>query len=285
MESTERGARAFGELSRGAEAGVDLAACALALGRIVDPELDPAPRLAQLDRWGAAVAERLPGRVDAGSVARTVAALLFDEEGFRGEQEGYYAPANSYLHLVLQRRRGIPITLSVLFLEVASRAGLAARGVGTPGHFLVKYRDGERERFLDPFHGGREVEAAALRRQVRLASRGQQGSPEVWLSGVTKRQILARVLGNLKGAYLRRGDYEGGMAATEYLLAMSPWALEEIRDRGLLRYHLRRYDEALADLQLYRQHSDEPREQQRLDALISRLRRGEAGPAGPGSGG
>ena len=282
MDATEETARAFGALTQGPDDAVDLARCALIVGRIIEPDLDPQPFLAELDQMGAAMAARLPSPAGgAGALVEAVAGL-FREEGWSGDEEDYYNPANSYLHQVLQRRRGIPITLSLLYLEVARRAGLTVQGVGAPGHFLVKFRDGDRDRFLDPYHGGVEVSGEALRARLRPWADASGRSLEPLLVGVTKRQMLARILANLKGAYLRQRDYPGALAATEHLLAMSPWALEEMRDRGFLHSKLRHYDSALADLEAYREHAAGARDGARVDALIERVRLAGAGPSGAG---
>lgn len=273
MPSGDRGPDAFAALTQGADASIDLARAAIAIGRVVTPDVDTDATLAAL--------EALAGRVRSGAgadaaspsdIVERMRAVLFREEGFSGDRDDYYHPLNSCLHAVVERRRGMPILLSVLFIEVAGRAGLEVHGVGAPGHFLVKYRDGAGERFLDPFHGGREVPADGLRAAVDQAL-GGRGSADAYLEAVTKRQILSRILTNLKGSLLRRGEIAQALDAVDYLLAMTPWDLGEVRDKGLLLHQLDRHEEALTWLRRYREHAADDPGLPRVEALIARLER------------
>jgi regulator of sirC expression with transglutaminase-like and TPR domain len=266
---------AFANLASGTEETIDLARASLAAATIVDPALDPNPALKRLDDLAAAVRLRVGSgeQLGAEAIARSSVELLFEDEGFTGDEDDYYNPLNACLDAVLERRRGLPILLSILFIEVAGRAGLTVQGVGAPAHFVVKYADGDRDRFLDPFNGGVELPSAGLRGQVEQSLAGSGVSPDAFLEGVTKRQILARVLANLKGCYLRRRDPAGALRAVDYQLAMTPWALDEVRDRGLILYQLKRYDESLEALHSYREHADGSGSAGRIDQVIRRLER------------
>ena len=259
----------------GAEETIDLARASLAAATIVDPTLDPDSALKRLDDLAAAVRMRVGSgdQVGAEAIARSSVELLFEDEGYTGDRDDYYNPLNACLDAVLERRRGLPILLSILFIEVAARAGLKAQGVGAPTHFVVKYVDQGRERFLDPFNGGVEIPSAGLRGQVEQSLGGSGVSPDAFLEGVTKRQILSRVLANLKGCYLRRRDPAGALRAVDYQLAMTPWALDEVRDRGLILYQLKRYDESFQSLRSYREHAPGSDSGGRIDQLVRRLER------------
>ena len=164
--------------------------------------------------------------------------FLFEEEGFRGNTEDYYDPRNSFLNDVLDRRLGIPITLSVVYVAVAARAGLDAAGVGLPGHFVVRAERRGRHRLLDPFHGGTLLDRAACEALVARMRPGGGPLDPRWLAPVTTHQIFVRMLSNLKAVYSALGDWARALAAVERILLLVPDALEELRDRGTLHARL-----------------------------------------------
>ncbi len=274
-------ARQFGRLARGREHAVRLDLCCFLIGRIVDPAFNQLTALARLDQLAADV-QRHSGasasqRRDGASTPQQIDALrqtLFDQHQFRGDTDTYYDPANCCLHATLDTGRGMPITLAVVMIEVARRVGLELHGVGAPFHFLIKYRDpdSDREHFLDPFHAGREIDRDALADRLRATNRGAGPNPDSFLASVTKRQILQRILTNLKGASVRQRDYFAAIAATDFLLALSPWSLEDRRDRGLLCYQTGQYIEALDDLQQYHAHAADAPDADRVADFIERVR-------------
>ncbi len=264
-------ARQFGALARGREAAVRLDLCCLLIGRIVEPQLDPLAALQRLDELADAVRSPDPGQPLPDRVER-LCRVLFEEHHFRGDTETYYEPINCCLHAALASGRGMPITLAAVMLEVGRRTGIELHGVGAPFHFLVKYSDNGRERYLDPFHAGREIEREALAERLRATNFGAGPNPESFLAAVTKRQILQRILTNLKGACVRKRDYAAAIEATDYLLALSPWSLEDRRDRGLLCYQTGQYIEALDDLQQYQQHAADAPDAGRVAAIVERVR-------------
>jgi regulator of sirC expression with transglutaminase-like and TPR domain len=270
MASGDGGPGAFAALTQGADASIDLARAAIAIGRVVTPDVDADATLAALESFASRVRSGTGADPTPSDIVGRTRTVLFGEEGFSGDGDDYYHPLNSCLHAVVERKRGMPILLSVLFIEVAGRAGLEVQGVGAPGHFLVKYRDGQNERYLDPFHAGREVPADGLRAAVDQAL-GGPGSPDAYLEAVTKRQILSRILTNLKGSLLRRSEMPQALDAVDYLLAMTPWDLGEVRDKGLLLYQLDRPAEALTWLRRYREHAQDDPGLPRVEALITRL--------------
>ncbi len=264
-------ARQFGMLARGSEQAVRLDLCCLQIGRIVEPGLDPLAALAKLDELAGDVGEVGD---DPAALAARINTVLFEEHRLRGDTETYYEPSNCCLHSALVSGRGMPITLAVVMIEVARRVGLELQGVGTPFHFLVKYRDAGTgaDRFLDPFHGGREIDRTALVERLRATNRGLGPNPDSFLASVTKRQMLQRVLTNLKGISVRRRDYHAAIRTTDYLLALSPWSLEERRDRGMLCYQTGQYIEALDDLQQYHEHAGKTPDLARVADFIERIR-------------
>jgi regulator of sirC expression with transglutaminase-like and TPR domain len=248
----------------------DLAAAALMMARVAYPKLEAAPYLAQLDALGHAALDRvtdapapaqeIPPHVDPALFARVSALnhFLFDDERFVGNDSQYDDPRNSFLNEVLDRRTGIPITLALVYMEVARRAGIDAEGVNFPGHFLVRCRGVRGTRYsrdliIDAHHGG----ALLTERMCRDLLVRHTGDEDVWdphlLAHASKLQILARMLLNLKRAYVRLYSFQQAHDVTELLLAVDPTALTELRDRGLLAYHLDDLPSALRDLQTYLQ--------------------------------
>ena len=183
---------------------------------------------------------------------------LFKELHFVGNDVHYEDPRNSFLNEVLDRRTGIPITLAMLYMEVARRAELYVEGINFPGHFLLRCpaRRGtpySEDLIIDAFHGGALLSEDACRELLRRHA-GDEALFESHLLGhATKPQILARMLLNLKRVYVRMHSFPQARDVTELLLAVDPSANNELRDRGLLAYHLKDFSAALRDLQTYLQ--------------------------------
>jgi regulator of sirC expression with transglutaminase-like and TPR domain len=248
----------------------NLATAALLIARIEYPKLDAVPYLAQLDALGREAGRRVaaalvvpgdaPPRADPSRYAQVMAIndYLFNELHFVGNELQYEDPRNSFLNEVMERRTGIPITLALLYIEVARRAGLHVEGLNFPGHFLLRcpprrgqaYSEGL---IIDPFHGGAILSADACRELLRLNA-GDEAVFDSHLQGhATKSQILSRMLLNLKRIYVRMHSFPQARDVTDLLLALAPFTLNELRDRGLLAYQLKDFSAALRDLQQYLQ--------------------------------
>ena len=245
----------------------DLAVAALMIARLEHPRLDAGPYIERLETLGREAAARVaaadhraysraPADVDAELWAQvaTLNDYLFQELGFVGNDTKYEDPRNSCLNEVLDRRTGIPITLALVYMEIARRAGVAVEGINFPGHFLLRCRarlPHARDLIIDAFHGGALLSEDAC----RVLLRRHAGDDVEWSGRVlvhaTKPQILCRMLVNLKRLYVRMHSYPQARDATELLLAVDPSAAEELRDRGLLAYHLNDFSGALRDLQSY----------------------------------
>jgi regulator of sirC expression with transglutaminase-like and TPR domain len=232
--------------------GPDILPAALAIARIEYPALDTRPYLDRIELLGRNAAERLGGT--SGAASDAIDALneyLFDEEGFRGNRENYDDPRNSYLNEVLDRRTGIPITLAIVYLEVARRAGLKVTGVNFPGHFLVRAAGpvvGD-ELIIDPFHGGALLSELDCRQLLRKHVGDEVAYDESLLRPATRHDIVVRMLVNLKRLYVRMRSFPQARFVSSLLLAADPSAISELRDRGLLAYHLEDFASALRDLE------------------------------------
>jgi regulator of sirC expression with transglutaminase-like and TPR domain len=213
-------------------AAIPLDRGALLIARAEYPELDHARYLAEFDRLSGLARRRIPKSADPLAVLEILNTLLFQEEGYRGNQEDYYDPRNSYLNDVMERKLGIPISLSVIYLEVARRLSLPLAGVSFPGHFLIRHRDGDREIFLDPFHRGEillpgdlPVRLSGLfgeRATEEILQKNGNRLPEAFLAEATSRDILIRMLTNLREIHLRRRDLGRGRRVVAMLLLLAP---------------------------------------------------------------
>ena len=253
----------FGQLASNSDE--DLARPALLIPLLEFPRLDASPYLARLDAMGCEAATRLASRgldprtASAHALVEELNRYLFEDQGFSGNREQYDDPRNSFLNEVLDRRTGIPITLALVYLEIARRAGVRIVGVNFPGHFLLRSpsrhaAQGFREDLIiDPFHGGALLSESDCRRMLQKHVGADAAFDPELLAPATKLQILTRMLLNLKRLYVRMRSFPQARDATELLLAVDPPALTELRDRGLLAYHLKDFSAALRDLQHYLQ--------------------------------
>lgn len=241
----------FARLVSGPEPAIDLAEAALLIAKEEYPDLEVARYLARLDDLARAVRQGAGGDGDPRRLIARLGDYLFRELGFRGNTDAYYDPRNSFLNDVLDRRLGIPITLSTVYMEVGRRLGVRLHGVGMPGHFLVKYVGPDEELVIDPFHGGRVVSPADCQGILDRLSGGTLRLEPRFLAALTTRQILARMLTNLKLIYVKSQDYARALGVVERLLILEPQAASEIRDRGLLSCQLKRTPQAMADLEQY----------------------------------
>jgi regulator of sirC expression with transglutaminase-like and TPR domain len=215
------------------------------------PELDVDLELERVRQIALEGARRVGGLSNPFARLDGLSVWLFEELGFRGDRDDYDDPRNSFLNQVLARRVGIPLTLSILFIEVARAAGFAARGVALPGHFVARVERDGRSILVDPFHRGQVITVEDCRSLVsRSTGRPWLFQPAL-LAGTTERAMLARLLLNLKHVYLTAGDYTRALWTVERLLLLAPDDSGEIRDRGLLRAHLGRPVAAIADLERY----------------------------------
>jgi regulator of sirC expression with transglutaminase-like and TPR domain len=231
---------------------IDMLRAALTFARIEYPHLDSDPYVSQIEALARRVSEKID---DPGDPAQCIAALnyvLFDEEMFRGNTADYYNPRNSFINDVLDRRLGIPITLALLYMEVARRAGFQLFGVGMPGHFMLKHYDIDgRSYFIDAFERGSVLSEEDCRHKIESIHAGQITLHPEFLLIVTRRQMLTRMLNNLRAIYLSRRDFRRAVQVVDLILVIYPRSPQDVKQRAALRYNLDDYKGALNDFEEY----------------------------------
>ncbi|MBT9595857.1 MAG: tetratricopeptide repeat protein [Vitreoscilla sp.] len=250
---------------------------AVALGQDADPGLDTQAVLNEIDSLGARLQRRLP--VDASPMhrLRTLNRFFFRELAFAGNVNDYYDAGNSYLHQVLASRRGIPISLALLYIELAGHAGLTARGVSFPGHFLVKLRLPAGEAVMDPFNG-RSLSREELDERLEPLRRkqGLVGDFEVplglFLQSAAPRDIIARMLRNLKSIHQQAESWVELLAVQNRLVCLLPDAWDERRDRGLTLAEMGQSDAAADDLSTYLTHAPDAADAEPMRRMLAELR-------------
>jgi regulator of sirC expression with transglutaminase-like and TPR domain len=232
----------------------DLAEVSLLLAQDAYPNLDVSAAQASIENMVGVVKARLPEDAFAEQRIQALNHYLFDELGFVGNNDDYFDPRNSYLNDVLERRTGIPITLSILYIELARRLALTAHGISFPGHFMVSIQVSRGQLVLDPFNRAEPQSVADLRQRLAKVLPkpvADQTSLDPYLVVATPRDIIARVLRNLKHIHSKAGQMESALAVMNRMLLVVPESAEELRDRGMLYRRLDCFRPALSDLQNY----------------------------------
>jgi regulator of sirC expression with transglutaminase-like and TPR domain len=250
---------------------VPLDRAALELASIEFPEIDVNAFLSVLDSYANELAKRLSDPRDGQAYVREANQYLFEELGFRGNTSDYYNPRNSCLNEVLTTRAGIPITLSLVYMEVSGRLGRPVEGIGLPGHFIVRYDDGLYSTFLDPFHAGRLLEPEECFALARDVAQVEVEPDPKWLRPVSKRAILLRMLRNLSAAYTSRGQTDKAIEALSLLIRANPDSADEYRQRGILQVQAGRLAAAKQDLARYLELVRSPADRERAKDQIQKI--------------
>jgi regulator of sirC expression with transglutaminase-like and TPR domain len=255
---------------------VPLDEAALAIAQEEYPDLEAEAYLTRLDDLAARVLRFAPPPLRAASALRALRDVLHGEEALRGNEQDYYDPRNSFLNEVLDRRLGIPLSLSIVYIEVARRAGLRLDGVGFPGHFLAKYvSPAGIEVFVDAFHAGEMISAEECVARYKARTGGRELDPK-YLRGVGARQILARMLHNLRRIYADRKDDVRSFWVLDRILMLAPGQVEALRDRGLAAARLGGSSAAARDLEAYLARAPRATDAADTGALRAGLRGGGA---------
>lgn len=266
-------ATTFQNIVSGPDRNINLAEAALLIAAPEYPELDLNACLQQVDDMATVCRGRLGRSPDPARTLTTLGEYLFQDLGFKGDLQTFNDPRNSFLNEVLKRRCGIPITLSVLYMEVGRRLGLPVHGISFPGHFLVKVEVDGVDRIIDPFSGGAGLDHAELERRLEhVATPKEKWNLEQLLMPASKREILARMLRNLKNIYVNSEDYTRALRIQDLLLDVLPDVPQEIRDRALLHDKLDHLRAAVADYQMYLLMAPDSEDSTRVQGRVSELR-------------
>lgn len=277
-EGKPHGIRTFREAIERPSDEIDLAEAALLIAQSARPELKVAEYLIRIDVLGEEARERAFGAVSDGDRILALNRYLFEEQGFAPNVENYYDVRNSFLDQVLDRRVGIPITLSILYMEVGRRIGLPLQGVSFPGHFLVKCKLPEGTIVLDPYAGGASLSLQDLQQRLRQASGGEVSRAIVAgkLGAASNKEILARVLRNLQAIYTQQGEADRALAMMEWIIALAPSDPAVVRDRGLLYAKLECFRAAVSDLEHYLERVPDAHDRDDIRARVVELRQASA---------
>lgn len=280
----QRTYRAFAALLAGEDIAIDLAQAALLIASIEYPNLDMAHYMSQLDALARRVRTllslpdhdilpQLPPDTDPFAVLDALNQVLFVEEQFQGNLTDYHNPDNSFLNRVLDLHTGIPITLSLLYIEVARRVGIQIDGIGLPYHFVVSYRLPDERIYIDPFEGGQFMTEQECHNLVRRLMRNKAARLHAhWFEPVTHRQLLMRVLNNLKQIYIDKEEYQRALPVCDMMIMLAPQLPFEHRDRGILYLQLKRYSRALHDLTTYLEMAPDAKDRDEILEHIKTIR-------------
>lgn len=246
---------------------IDLAEGALLIAKDAYADLDIETYLKQLNQMATELQSQIGEKTDTSEQISHLNRYLFEAKGFAGSsQENYYDARNSYLNEVLERKIGIPITLSIVYIEIGKRIGLPLVGVGFPGHFIVKHRN--LEAVIDPFQGGQILSDEDLSERLRQIFRQSVPMHPRFLQAVTNKEILARMLRNLRQIYFRAEEYEKAVRAAEQITWLAPQSAQDYRDLGYLYYQVNAYAKSLNSFNTYLRLSEDPPDREEISRNI-----------------
>ncbi len=252
-------------------AEIDLAKAALYIAQEESPDLEIDSYLAQLDQWAQKIEAILPTERYPLRVIQTLNQFLYEDLGFQGNEQDYYDPRNSFLNEVMERRTGIPITLALVYLEVARRLDFPMVGIGMPGHFLIRPEFKDAGIFVDAFHQGEVLFPQDCEDRLQAIYQQPVALEPEFLEAVSKREFIGRMLTNLKLIYINHQDVERALNIIEQLLLVFPGAITEQRDRGLLSYQLGRIPQAISDLKTYLAHFPDASDANMIQLLLHQI--------------
>ena len=246
---------------------IDLAKGALLIAKDAYADLDIEVYLQRLNQMAEELQSQIGNAADTSDQINHLNRYLFEEQGFAGSsQEHYYDARNSYLNEVLERKTGIPITLSIVYMEIGKRIGLPLVGVGFPGHFIVKHRD--LEAVIDPFERGQILSDEDLSERLTRIFRESMPIHPRFLQAVTNKEILARMLRNLRQIHFRKEEHEKAVNVGEQITWLAPQSAQDYRDLGYLYYQVNAYGKSLAAFNTYLRLSDDPSDREEISRNI-----------------
>jgi regulator of sirC expression with transglutaminase-like and TPR domain len=262
----------FREIAGRPEPLVDLVEASLVISLEENAYLDIDHYLQQVGGWTGAVQGRLEGSRDVERIVESINGILFDEEGFRGENDDYYDPRSVLLNEALDRHAGLPITLSILYIEISRRVGVTATGISLPGRFLVKFSGAFGQIYVDPFDGGRVLTTAELQKILDQMYGGGVRLREHHLRSFSRKEILGRELAQLKAAYLSQHDLQRAAASVDRLLILDERDVYEIRDRAAIAVQMHEYTQAIDFFERYLELKPQAEDRARVGEQIAYLR-------------
>jgi regulator of sirC expression with transglutaminase-like and TPR domain len=264
--------RRFVEIAERPDSLLDLVEASLVIALEENPAVDVGQHLENVAAWSDCVRERLEGSREIQRIVTTLNRLLFEEEGFHGEDEDYYDPRNALLSEALERHAGLPIALSVLYIELSRRIGVEAAGVALPGRFLVKLTGPFGTIVVDPFDGGRVLTTAEMQQLLDETYGGGVRLREHHLRSFGPREVLARELAQLKAAYLAQRDLPRAAASMDRLLILDDRDAYEVRDRAGLAMQMHSYQQAIDLFERYLALNPSAEDRSRVQTQIGYLR-------------
>jgi regulator of sirC expression with transglutaminase-like and TPR domain len=251
---------------------VPLEEIALLVAKDYYPELDTVPYLKRLDELAQRAQYHIEGVVGNTAIARTLSYYLFDEEGFRGNTSDYYNPSNNFFNDVLDQRTGMPITLCILYVAVGRRLGLPVSGVSFPGHFLVHFQNKPESFYVDAFHHGKLLSENDCKKRLRERYANAIPDKPKFFQPSSHLEILIRLLSNLKMSFMLKKEYETVLNVLNNILLFTPDGTEELKERGLIYFHLECFQAALEDLESYLSKVPSAPDRIEIEACITDLR-------------
>ena len=259
----------FSQIIQKPEEDIQLDRAALYLAGEEYPELDVPSHLAELDAFAGQISLRVGHGAAPVELAGAIAGYLFDEVGFHGNYSEYYDPDNSFLNRVLETRTGIPITLSLVFLEVGRRLGLRCSGVGLPGHFIVGLD--ETGEYIDPFNAGTTLSTGDCRNLVHKMSGGQLEWTDDFLAPYSKHNLLFRMLNNLKSVHMQKKEWEKAVGVIQRMAFINPGLPSLYQEQAWCQAQQQQYRLAIESLETYAQTVDSPEDADRAKLQINGL--------------
>jgi regulator of sirC expression with transglutaminase-like and TPR domain len=241
----------FIQMAAGPEDAIDLIEAALMIARTAFPDLTASTYVQLLDGWSGQLRERIGPSASVGEIVSGLNQILFDREGFSGDAESYYDPQNSFLNRVLERKKGIPITLSLIYSQVGRRAGFPVHGVALPGHFIAGVFHETGVVYIDAFNRGEILTEEECRRMIEVRFGRETAEGSRWQAPAGKKAILSRMLRNLKAIYQHMGRSLHAFEMIQWILALEPDAPGELKERGLIYEDMGNDTFAARDLKRY----------------------------------
>lgn len=261
----------FTEVMSGPDEDIDLARAALVVARLHYPHLELDPILEGLNALAAKVRARIPADAPAMNQIEALSGVLLRDYGLTGATKYYYDPRNSFLNDVLERKVGIPVSLSILYMSVGARAGIALAGTAIPRHFLVRVLGVQPPQFIDVFSKGRIMDLETCQAAVRRMFRGQIELHDGMFETVSNAAVISRLLTNLKMIYLNSMRYAAVVPILDRMILINPAEPALLKERGLVRFRLGHAPEARRDLELYLQESGNPEDESDIRELLRRI--------------